>query len=121
MAIVDFFLAIIVVFLGWCIYIIFPKRDSAILVSTETEEIHPFVASYPKEFLESQFPRNKTQQRYKDRYIGTFMNAGVIYDKEFIETHQNTQTFREPAAYTPYAQDYIHYVERPEAKPFPSY
>lgn len=79
-------------------------------------------ASFPKEFIESQFSSSKisAQQQYKDRYIGAYMNAGVIYDENFLR-EQNKPSFREPATYTPFAQDYIHHVKRPPPKQFPSY
>ena len=81
-------------------------------------------ASFPRDFILSKFPPSDpnsiAKQKYKDRYIGTYMNAGVIYDEAFLRK-QDAPSFREPSAYTPFPQDYIHYVKRPEPKPFPTY
>lgn len=79
-----------------------------------------YTSSFPRAFIESQFPKDMEAQTYKDRYIGTFMNAGVIYDEAFVK-RQNAPSRKDPASFTPYADDYNHYVERPPPKPFPTF
>ena len=73
---------------------------------------------YPKEFLDAQF--NKAKQ--KDKYIGIYDNAGVIYADDFIkQQYANVISIREPASYTPYIEDYVLQVDRPSLQPFPRY
>lgn len=55
----------------------------------------------------------------RDRYIGEHMNTGVTFDKEFLQKEQQV-SFKDPASYTPYSQDYIRKVVRPKPKPFPT-
>jgi len=75
---------------------------------------------YPSSFLKLMF--DKKTQMETDRYIGTWDNAGVIYDRDFVDREKKKiGTLREPASYTPYIQDYVHIVDRPMLQPFPTY
>jgi hypothetical protein len=105
----------------WFIYKRLPRRKKSYKSKVAYyNQPRLYISSFPRDFIESQFPINKQQQMYRDRYIGTFMNAGVIYDEQFLRK-QNMRTLREPATFTPFAQDYVHYVKRPKVKTFPLY
>ena len=119
-------LIVVVTVALWFVYKRLPQRmrltHEPIRTVVTDRNITSSSGPYPKDFLDSQFPsqEDKEAQRYKDRYIGTFMNAGVIYDKKFLDK-QNAPSIKEPASFTKYGQDYMHNVETPERKPFPSY
>lgn len=60
------------------------------------------------------------KQEYDERYIGAYMNAGVIYDQDF-KNKEREISIEEPSSYTPYPEDYVRIVTRPLIKQLPSY
>jgi hypothetical protein len=88
--------------------------------STSRTNRNPFVLQYPQQFLDFHF--DQRQKRKSDQYIGRHSNAGVIYSDEFIKRQlANTVSTKEPAAFTPYIEDYVIQVSRPPVHPFPRY
>lgn len=104
-------------------YLAGSNNNNIIKTTTNAEKVKnntPPQNFYPKEFLDSYF--DEETKRRKDVHIGNYMNAGVIYDDDFRKKqYENAISIKEPAAYTPFIQDYVLHVKRPPVKPMPMY
>ena len=75
------------------------------IVSFITDKISNDV--YPKEFLESQFREIYPDSKNKDIYIGSKHDTGVILGDDVLKPNRGI-VYKNPAAFTPYAEDYIY-------------
>lgn len=98
-----------------------PRRRSTHHTKSDVvRKPYDFTTPYPQDFLDLNF--NKDIKGKSNSFIGLHDNAGVIFAEDFIqEQKEKLKTFKEPASYTPYIQDYIMYVNRPPLQPFPRY
>lgn len=77
------------------------------IVSYVTDQISNDV--YPQEFLESQFREIYPDSKDKDIYIGSKHDTGVILGDDILKPRRGI-LYKNPAAFTPYAEDYVYKV-----------
>ncbi|RKO87384.1 hypothetical protein BDK51DRAFT_26755 [Blyttiomyces helicus] len=68
-----------------------------------------FDSPYTPSYLETHFPKDVVAGRIRDEYLYLDDNSGVIFDEDII-AKDHIRYHKEPAMYTPYISDYVHYI-----------